>query len=545
MKIATRIAAFATAALLLPSLAAAQRSETHSTTVYFNAGPYGNAGPYDEGYIDAKADVSYYFVECAGEIHIQYELLPNTLRVGSGYMHKGKSHAVPGGIQPPKVESITFGAKVYTGVYANIAGMNESGVEIGEFLDGNTIPYSGAVCYGQTSKVARVADLTHFWGGRRPSREELQRLLNSLTLGRTKANNPLRSLAVAEAIDRAGRSSSGGGRLPGLTVETREEKNDEERAEQRSQSNESQTKAAEPQKSADQLKAEALYRASQAYALEEEGDRYYQMGVLGMATALQKYQQAYNIMPTDRVAQKIRKIQAQVGAAQLANAGIEALDKAVDNATKSLDEAGVANFGGMFFGYDGLSATGDVTPDVTGQPTRYSAGFGGFRMFAWQFRFGYGQVPVRHYVVANNDWNADAGTIAVHSKSFNAGISFGLGIPLNRIVPYAMYGLDFNLGKLKALPGEFALADDADVMPLAGVFNAGVNLALSRRIGVGISYNMTNFLGEDFFIGDSVESTSGQSYDYTVKEPAKSSFGYRSFGVKFFIGQLGKPRRHR
>jgi hypothetical protein len=137
----------------LPGAALAQSSVTELATITYEA-PSGS----QSGYTEASIDVRYTFMSCAGELWINYEVLPETMQTGIGYMYEGVVYPVTAN-RTPGFNTVRFAGSIF------------SSARPGRFADPYAIARSGAGCLGQTLAI-KDGDQVLRVPGQTPSQRE-------------------------------------------------------------------------------------------------------------------------------------------------------------------------------------------------------------------------------------------------------------------------------------------------------------------------------------------------------------------------------------
>lgn len=159
---------------LQPAPAAAQATEAEDILVSY-ASDANNLRP---GYSAASVRIRARIIVCGRAVHAHYQLVPGSATAGSSYSYERRWWDVAGEpvAQPSSIAVLGF--------------VTLDGLSHGSFRDNNVVPYSGAGCLGQTSKIEDLpASLT--------TTAAIQAYLNRMSLNfRTVEHIPLRDLRV-------------------------------------------------------------------------------------------------------------------------------------------------------------------------------------------------------------------------------------------------------------------------------------------------------------------------------------------------------------
>jgi hypothetical protein len=168
------------AAVAFPEMAAAQSSLTREAIVR-----YQSSSLYPQpGYTEASVSVRYMFMSCGGDLHIHYELDPESVRTGIVYNYEGRSLPISAN-RSRSISRVLFAATV-----------RFSGGE-GRFSDSGAIAYSGAGCFGQTKPI-RSGDRVVRVPGRTKSEQEAW--LNEIHISDLEQPPPLRNPEIESEI---------------------------------------------------------------------------------------------------------------------------------------------------------------------------------------------------------------------------------------------------------------------------------------------------------------------------------------------------------
>lgn len=302
-----------------------------------------------------------------------------------------------------------------------------------------------------------------------------------------------------------------------------------------------------PEKTEKERIAEMTQKENQANALEAEGDRLEKMGSAFAISAYEKYKQAYNLYPTQRVKEKMDAISAYFVVAQ----GINKLGDGVANAIETIDPQKKTRFALVEFRYAGLFTSNKSPLNQSGEsPSLSTVGFLGHRTcLSLGVRFGYLVAPAMEYTVKNLQTGAIINeTMRVQQSAVTLGLSGGLNIPLRNLVISGLYSYDigFTVGEKILSPG-FDYDSDASSKfvssyPMMSTYSIGFNHVFPKAgIGWGVYYNISSMNGEE--IGGSITYKPNAGTSHSLQNTTQEKYKFSNISISLFFFSKGEKKK--
>lgn len=281
--------------------------------------------------------------------------------------------------------------------------------------------------------------------------------------------------------------------------------------------------------------------------LEAEGDRLEKMGSAFALSAYEKYKQAYNLSPSQRVKEKMDAISAYFVVAQ----GINKLGDGIANAIETIDPKKKTRFALAEFRYAGLFTSSKNSLNQSGEsPSLSTVGFLGHRTcLSLGVRFGYLVAPAMEYTVKNLQTGTIINeTMRVQQSAVTLGLSGGLNIPLRNLVISGLYSYDFGftVGEKILSPG-FDYDSDASSKfvssyPMMSTYSLGFNHVFPKAgIGWGVYYNISSMKGEED--GGLITYKPNAGTSHSLQNTTQEKYKFSNISISLFFFSKGEKKK--
>jgi hypothetical protein len=300
----------------------------------------------------------------------------------------------------------------------------------------------------------------------------------------------------------------------------------------------------------EEIRARINYKMTLAYALEREGDAYYQMGSLFYKDAYNRYKASYQTYPLPSVQNKINNIESMMRAAK----AIDQLGKKVDDFVFSMDPDNKTNYTHGFIQYNGIAGKSSQQNSVGKYrvPSDMWFGITGQRLFlSFQARMGYMQTgnieaSVRRTFRGSTSSGQIVDTVLLNNAGLGLGLSGGINIPVKRFQFYGLYGYEFRVGIAgNMISDAFLFKEEKDVNDALPMFQRRIEFGIlglipKTRLGFGLNYNLLSIRTTSeptnarlMKINPTTADSDGTNL-YYLDAYTQRKLNYGTVGVKFF-----------
>ena len=565
-----RLSKFATVAALvalaIPKASHAQRGPIEDLPLNFSPGNYA-----DDGYASASVELRMQVIVCYGEIHAFYALLPGTVQVSAQYFYHGKLRQVPAGTSSPRISSVDISGNV----------KREGDQFVGSFSANYVGKSEGAGCLGQTSEVAKLADVMP----EPRTAQTVQAFVNTLSANAwLREAGPLRNADVEAALaredDEAQRADlEEKAKRAEAARALKQKREDEKRAyEERRQADRDAEAASQAQRDADAAErrttdearrneqreqtaemmkaADEKSKAVTDELIKTQAEMWAQqaaMDWLAAETAFAKHDYAtaqplYQKFIGDpfhgaQAEQRLQTIRAETmaQAAAVASQAVDAIGNTasgvVSDISSGMDVLGIPRFGGWFISAEQGSLPNGKAAGVV-PPASYMLGLGSYRIFIFELHAGYAVMAPVSYELGVTDAGG-YGHATIQPRGATGGGSFGFSYPVRRYVPFVMLGADAMTPNATYVPGKYQV-NPKEFMP--GVItraSAGLNYRMSRTTGIGLTYSWVSMEAPKVKSGAVATSKAYPNWEFEIRSGSRST--YHTLGVRLFFG-LNAPK---